>query len=97
MNNATWSQISRPRSKAETTTKLRSYFTEASTLHTKTKVQTMRTESGIKDTYQMHFLEQVFDSYKKKSGRASKQAALEAKLKQLPANILSPVWRIKGV
>lgn len=57
----------------------------------------MRTESGIKDTYQLHFLEQIFDSYKTKQGRVAKQAALDAKLVQLPRNITSAVWRIKGM
>lgn len=56
----------------------------------------MRTESGIKDTFQIHFLDQIFSSYKNKRGRASKQTALDARLALLPDNITSPVWRIKG-
>ncbi|KAJ7290654.1 hypothetical protein C8J57DRAFT_1213292 [Mycena rebaudengoi] len=70
--------IGRPRNKKETTDKLRSYFIEASTADTKTKVQHMRTESGIKDTFQQVFLEKLFASYKGKRGRAAKQAALDA-------------------
>ncbi|KAJ7633334.1 hypothetical protein DFH06DRAFT_1004418 [Mycena polygramma] len=88
--------IGKPRTKVETTAKLRSYFTEASTVNTKTKVKNMCTASGIKDTFQMVFLEQLFDSYKGKRGKA-KQAALDAKLLTLPKNITSPVWRIKGL
>jgi len=71
-------------------------FAEASTLDTKTKVQNMRTESGVKDTYQMFFLDKIFKSYKKKRGRESKQAALDREIETLPDIITSPVWRIKG-
>lgn len=71
-------------------------FDHASTLDTKTKIQKMRTSSGVKDTYQLHFLEKIFNSYKKKRGTESKQAALEAELRTLPTNITSPVWRING-
>ncbi|KAJ7195401.1 hypothetical protein B0H12DRAFT_1299784, partial [Mycena haematopus] len=89
--------IGRLRNKTETTAKLKSFFTEASTVDTKTKVQEQRTESGVKDTYQLFFLEKLFESYKGKRGRAAKQAALDAQLAQLPANTTSPVWRIKGL
>ncbi|KAJ7157732.1 hypothetical protein C8R46DRAFT_1355172 [Mycena filopes] len=90
-------KIGRLRDKDETTSKLRSYFTEASNLNTKTKVKTAQTESGVKDKYQTHFIEQLFDSYKNKKGVAAKQAALDAKKAQLPETTISPVWRIKGL
>jgi hypothetical protein len=89
-------QIGRPRRKEETTAQLKSMFEEASTLDSKTKVQNMCTESGIKDTHQMFFLEKLFKSYKGKRGRESKQAALDVELGSLPDIIISPVWRIKG-
>ncbi|KAJ7601530.1 hypothetical protein B0H17DRAFT_1241343 [Mycena rosella] len=89
--------IGRLRNKSETTEKLRSYFVEASTLDTKTKVQTQRTESGVKDTYQLFFLEKLFQSYKGKRGRAAKQVALNARIAELPKITTSPVWRIKGL
>ncbi|KAJ6543258.1 hypothetical protein DFH09DRAFT_1249389 [Mycena vulgaris] len=89
--------IGRPRNKSETTEKLRSFFTEASTVDTKTKVQNQRTESGLKDTYQLFFLEKLFASYKGKRGREAKQAALNARLAELPKITTSPVWRIKGL
>ncbi|KAJ7498183.1 hypothetical protein B0H11DRAFT_2383263 [Mycena galericulata] len=69
----------------------------ASTVGTKTKVQKMRTASGIKDTYQLVFLEKLFDSYKGKRGKEAKQAALDAQRRSLPENIYSPVWRIEGL
>ncbi|KAJ7844241.1 hypothetical protein B0H14DRAFT_2585305 [Mycena olivaceomarginata] len=78
------------RNKAETTEKLKSFFTEASTLDTKTKIQNQRTETGLKDTYQLFFLEKLFESYKNKKGRAAKQAALNARLAELPKITTSP-------
>ena len=90
-------QIGRLRRKDETTKNLKSLFTEASKLGTQTKVKQMRTDSGVKDTYQMFFIDKIFRSYKKKRGTATKQAALDAQLEALPDNITSPVWRIKGV
>lgn len=89
-------QIGKLRSKKETTTQLRSYFDEATTLNTKTKVKDMRTASGIKDTFQLVFLEKLFDSYKSKRGRPARQAALNAAREKLPKNTISPVWRIEG-
>ncbi|KAJ6462550.1 hypothetical protein C8R45DRAFT_841581 [Mycena sanguinolenta] len=85
------------RKKSETTEQLKSYFTQASTVDTKTQIQNDRTKSGIKDTYQLVFLERLFQSYKGKRGRAAKQAALDACVARLPQNITSPVWRIKGL
>ena len=76
---------------------MRSMFEQASTIDTNTKVQNMCIESGVKDTYQMFFLDQLFKSYKKKRGQESKQAALEREIESLPDNITSPVWRIKGM
>lgn len=72
-------------------------FDEALTLGTQTKVKTMRTESGVKDTHQMFFLEKLFKSYKGRHGRESKQAALQKEIDALPDEITSPVWRIKGM
>src|SRR5258708_3591710 len=88
-------QIGCPCRKEETTAQLKSMFEEASTLDSKTKVQSMCTESGIKDTHQMFFLEKLFKSYKGKRGRESKQATLDMELGSLPDIITSPVWRIK--
>ncbi|KAJ7711756.1 hypothetical protein B0H16DRAFT_1667716 [Mycena metata] len=90
-------KIGKLRNKTETKTKLRSYFEEASTLHTKTKVEKMRTASGIKDTFQLVFLEKLFDSYKTKRGKEARQAALDAEKRKLPNNTTSPVWRIEGL
>ncbi|RDB27987.1 hypothetical protein Hypma_002121 [Hypsizygus marmoreus] len=88
----------RQRTKIETTDTLKTYFVEAKTLDTKTKVKKMRTRTGIKDTFQMFHLDKLYDSYKKKRGTAKKQEALDAQIASLPNDpdvLLSPVWRIK--
>ncbi|KAF7333089.1 hypothetical protein MVEN_02374000 [Mycena venus] len=90
-------KIGKRRTKEETTAKLRSYFDNATTLNTKTKVKNMRTASGIKDTFQLVFLEKLFNSYKNKRGTAARQAALDAQRQKLPKNTTSPVWRIEGL
>ncbi|KAK6985105.1 hypothetical protein R3P38DRAFT_2805837 [Favolaschia claudopus] len=88
----------RLRRKPETTEKLRSFFTEASTkLDTKTKVKNLRTETGLKDTFQLVFIEKLFASYQKKRGTTNKQAALDAAVADLPQETTSPVWRIRGL
>ncbi|KAK7059475.1 hypothetical protein R3P38DRAFT_3303396 [Favolaschia claudopus] len=84
-------RVNRLRNKTETTEKLKSYFAEASLVDTKTKIQNQRTESGVKDTYQLHFLEKMFESYRNKRGRAAKEAALSARIASLPKNITSPL------
>ncbi|KAK7032978.1 hypothetical protein R3P38DRAFT_3313080 [Favolaschia claudopus] len=91
-------KVGRLRRKPETTEKLRSFFTEASTkLDTKTKVKKLRTENGLKDTFQLVFIEKLFASYHKKRGAQNKQAALDAALANLPKETTSPVWRIRGL
>ncbi|KAJ3738165.1 hypothetical protein EV360DRAFT_77074, partial [Lentinula raphanica] len=47
----------RARNRSETTAQLHSYFTDAKTPGTKTKVKANHTSSGIKDTFQEHFLD----------------------------------------
>jgi hypothetical protein len=60
-------------------------------------VKKKRTEFGLKDNYQMFFLDLLASAYKGKRGAESKQKALDAKLSSLPKNPYSPVWRIKGI
>ncbi|KAJ7236703.1 hypothetical protein C8J57DRAFT_1479166 [Mycena rebaudengoi] len=57
----------------------------------KTKVKAMRTGSGIKDTSQLVFLEKLFDSYKGKTGKKQKEAALKATLDSLDPHTDTPV------
>ena len=62
----------------------------------KTKVGDLKTEKGVKDTYLDHFLNSMFDSYKRLQGKDAWQRALDAYCGTLPATLISPVWRIEG-
>jgi hypothetical protein len=75
---------------------LDSYLSQAKEVGNKTALKKNRTETGIKDTTQEHFLEKLFASYKGKSGTRKKQEALDAAVEHLPPNITSAVWRIEG-
>ncbi|KAE9396390.1 hypothetical protein BT96DRAFT_824723, partial [Gymnopus androsaceus JB14] len=90
-------KVGKLRNKEESTQQLRSYFDDAKRLGTKTKIKASRTASGVKDTFQEHFLERLFGSYTKKRKTETKQAALDAEVKKLPEETTSPVWRIKGL
>ena len=79
---------------------LQSLFIEAKRLGTQTKIKKMRTLSGLKDTFQIHFIEKLFSSYKNKCGVDARQAALNDQISMLPTaqtKLESPVWRIKGM
>ena len=78
------------------TNQLKSYFTEALQLHMKTKIKKMKLNIGIKDTFQLYYITNIFNSYKSKQGTTAKQATLNTHLASLPKNTTSPVWRIKG-
>ncbi|EGO26560.1 hypothetical protein SERLADRAFT_407303 [Serpula lacrymans var. lacrymans S7.9] len=90
-------KVGKPRNKQETITQLCAQFVQASQLDSKTKVNKMRTESGIKDTFQKYFIDKVVGSYQRLRGVASKQAALDESIASFPDTIISPVWRIKGL
>lgn len=89
-------QPGRKRNKDETASQLKSYFTMAATPDAKTKIAAERTKTGIKDTFQLVFLEGLFASYKNLRGYRAKQSALETAAAELPENTINPVWRIKG-
>ena len=78
-------------------TKLGAFFDRAKEVGAKTVLKKMRTESGVKDTVQEHFLDKLSASYKGKQGTQAKQAALDSAVQSLPPNITSAVWRIKGI
>ena len=67
------------------------------TIGAKTRLKTVRTEKGIKDTVQEFFLEKLFASYKGKHGPKAKQDALDVAVAALPPDITSPVWRLQGM
>ena len=68
----------------------------ASVPDAKTKIAKERTKTGVKDTFQLFFLNKLFGSYKGKRGYDAKEQALKAAIAELPARITNPVWRIKG-
>ncbi|KIY48686.1 hypothetical protein FISHEDRAFT_10464, partial [Fistulina hepatica ATCC 64428] len=71
--------------KAKTTTQLKSYFADAQVLNTKMKIRTAQTESGVKDTFQEHFLGKLFGSYAKTKGKEKKQEMLDSAIQHLPS------------
>jgi hypothetical protein len=90
-------QIGEPRQKDDSVAKLKSMFTTASTVGNLSRVKAMKTASGLKDTYLESFMDHMASSYKKKQGKDAKQKALDDLKQTLPENVISPVWRIKGL
>lgn len=72
-------------------------FTMASFVGNQTKIRNMKTSTGLKDRYLDYFLDGMAASYKKKHGNSSKKQALDEFIQELPDNVYSPVWRIKGM
>ena len=85
------------RTKEETQATLKSLFDQSKSVGNQTKIKAIKTEKGVKDTYQQHFLDALHQSYKRLRGTASKTAALKEKLKDMRENPTSPVWRISGM
>ena len=56
----------------------------------------MRTASGVKDTYLDHFIKKLDGAVLNFRG-ANRQTKLEDEIKNLPPNVFSPIWRLKGV
>ncbi|PBK79410.1 hypothetical protein ARMGADRAFT_1049148 [Armillaria gallica] len=86
-----------PRNKSESIQKLKSQFVQAKELYGSTKVKTLRTQSGLKDTYQGYFIDRLVGSYKSKTGTQGKQMVLDAEIHNLPDETMSPVWQIEGL
>jgi hypothetical protein len=72
-------------------------FASATRVGQQTKIKTMKTNTGTKDTHLDFFLERMFSAYKTKRGAVEQQKALDEFVASLPEDILSPVWRIKGL
>lgn len=73
---------------------------EAQRVGGQASVKRSRTETGVKDVYQGHFLSQLFSlTTKRGQRRAEKLSAVADFVKTIPhANefAVSPVWRIHG-
>ncbi|KAJ2936113.1 hypothetical protein H1R20_g977, partial [Candolleomyces eurysporus] len=79
---------------------IKAAYNPADHVGTQTKIKNARTRTGIKDTFQLHFLKEIFKSYKNCKTNATKTAALKAKLSSLPqdpALMMNPIWRVKGL
>ena len=77
-------------------TELKSMFTMASSIGNQSKVKDKKTSTGLKDTFLEHYLDGMAASYKKRCGGNSKQQGLDEFTQELPENVYSPVWCIKG-
>jgi len=73
-------------------------FQHPTTINSKTHVKQMKTNTGLKDTFQEYFTNHIFAFTSKLCGLAQdKQAALDEMVKQFPQDskdTMSPVWRI---
>ena len=89
-------QIGLPRSREKMLGKLHAIVGEAGCVGNLTKIRNHKTMTGLKDTFLEVFLGCMYASYKEKTSRLEKQRALDVFRATLLANILSPVWRIRG-
>ncbi|KAI0357218.1 hypothetical protein OH77DRAFT_1495041 [Trametes cingulata] len=78
---------------------LENIFQKAATVGGMTGAKKLKTEHGVKDTFQDFFLQRIFAFGRKLRGsHAEKQLLLDAFVAQeIPDDILSPVWRIKDL
>ncbi|PBK90657.1 hypothetical protein ARMGADRAFT_866159, partial [Armillaria gallica] len=90
-------KVGRLRSQKETMEMLDSMLDLVKDLGNEGKVKKMRTNNGIKDTYQLVFLDRLFKSYKKFRLKDKKLQALRSCIANLPDQVTSPVWRIRGL
>jgi len=74
-------------------------MTEAQKLYTKTKIRNLRTQTGLKDTFQDFFINRLFHASDGKGSADAKRKALEEAVRMIPPDPknTSPVWRIKGL
>ncbi|KAL0567238.1 hypothetical protein V5O48_014753 [Marasmius crinis-equi] len=86
-----------PRTRAETVKELDEHFKLAKGIGNGERMKTERTRTGLKDTFQMFFVNRLLNSYKGRRTLATKTTALEQAKASLPAETSSPVWRIRGL
>ena len=89
-------QIGLPRFREKTLGELQAIAGEAGSVGNLTKIRSHKTMTGLKDTFLEVFLGRMYASYKEKVSKSEKQRALDVFRATLPANIFSPVWRIRG-
>ncbi|KAK1221922.1 hypothetical protein PQX77_015250 [Marasmius sp. AFHP31] len=81
----------------ETVQQLKEHFQMAQNLGTSMKMKQEQTRTGLKDTYQMFFVNRLLNSYKGQRTLATKTTALNQAKSALPKQTMSPVWRIRGL
>jgi hypothetical protein len=86
------------RNKSETQANLSNMFESAKFVGNQTKIKSLKTETGVKDTFLDHFLDGMASSYSKIKTRTAKQVELDKHIVGLPdlSVVMSPVWRIQG-
>ncbi|KAF9056866.1 hypothetical protein BDP27DRAFT_1242040 [Rhodocollybia butyracea] len=90
-------KVWKPRKREETCAELKSQFDEGSRIGGGSQFRRMKTESGIKDTYQGEFIERIQTLAKKKGiSKSQKERAIAELMRSFPRDTTSPVWRIKG-
>ncbi|KAK0435422.1 hypothetical protein EV421DRAFT_1987087 [Armillaria borealis] len=85
------------RERQETMHALNSMFDMAKTLGNEGHIKKRRTMTGLKDTYQLFFLDRIFTSYKKFKSKPRKEEVLKSTIRSFPENLTSPVWCIRGL
>jgi hypothetical protein len=91
-------QIGSLRTRFESMDTLRSQFAIATEIGGKTKYKQAKTDTGIKDTFQDFYAEQLLAATTRKGRTAQAKAEdVQRLLHSFPKNTMSPVWRIKGI
>ncbi|KAJ3859097.1 hypothetical protein EV359DRAFT_68458 [Lentinula novae-zelandiae] len=83
--------------KHETIESLKSQFIAAQTPGSATRIKAMRTESGVKDTYQAFFIDRLLKSHKRHRGVSTSTLNETVSVTDLPSETKSPIWRIQGL
>ncbi|ESK81523.1 hypothetical protein Moror_15665 [Moniliophthora roreri MCA 2997] len=86
-----------PQMPSYTTEKLQEHLQHAQRVGANSKLKKFQTQHGIKDTYQMFFIDRLVNSYKGRRTLADKQTALKCAIEPLPDRTMSPIWRIRGL
>ncbi|KIJ48475.1 hypothetical protein M422DRAFT_125766, partial [Sphaerobolus stellatus SS14] len=90
-------QKGEPRTAVQTQASLHSIWDLATKASGKTASQKMAKECGLKDTYQLFFMEMVWNACKSLRRTLNKDFAINILLAKLPLFPMSPVWRIKSI
>ncbi|KAK1231629.1 hypothetical protein PQX77_005252 [Marasmius sp. AFHP31] len=86
-----------PRTRSESINQLNEHFHLTKQIKNDTRMKKERTRTGLKDTYQMFFVDKLLKSYKSRRTDVTKTLALNRAVQDLPLETMSPVWRIRGL